>query len=81
MVMLRGVMVFFYDEDFSAVFLFLGYPQFLAPVFQYFLHSWNLIFGFLLTIIFIVSYLKKKVHVRLLGKTYETDLSRRFFLR
>jgi len=37
-------MVFFYDEDFSAVFLFLGYPQFLAPVFQYFLHNWNLFF-------------------------------------
>jgi len=53
-------MISFYDDNFSAVFLFLSYPQFLAPVFQYFLHNWNLILGFLLTIVFVVSCLKKK---------------------
>jgi len=34
-VVLACVVVLFYDEDFSAVFFFLCYPEFFYPVFEY----------------------------------------------
>ena len=44
-------MVSLYDEDFSAVFLFLGYPQFLAPVLQYLLQDGDLISVLIVSVI------------------------------
>jgi len=35
-VVLACVVVLFYNEDFSAVFFFLCYPEFFSPVFEYF---------------------------------------------